>query len=67
MGFLIHKLPFVRWVQQITQQQRGDLHFQATALLVLQEAVEAYVVNLFEDANLCAIHAKSIRVMPKDS
>ena len=48
------------------QQQKGDLYFQATALLTLQEVMEAYVVNLFEDTSLCAIHTKCITVMPKD-
>ena len=65
-GFLIRKLPFVRWVREIAQEQSGDLQFQASALLGLQEAAEVYVVNLIEDANLCAIHAKGIKVIPKD-
>ena len=65
-GFLICKLPFVHWVQEITQQQKGNLHFQAMALLILQEAVETYAVNLFEDVNLCGIRAERVAVMPKD-
>ena len=40
--------------------------WQAEALLALQEAAEGYLVGLFEDANLCAIHAKRVTVMPKD-
>jgi histone H3 len=39
---------------------------QSTALLALQEALEAYLVCLFEDSNECAIHAKHVRIMPKD-
>ena len=31
-----------------------------------QEASEAYLVGLFEDTNLCAIHAKRVTIMPKD-
>jgi len=42
------------------------LRFQGHAVLALQEAVEAYLVGLFEDTNLCAIHAKRITVMVKD-
>ena len=42
------------------QVQRSNLHFQASALLALQEAAEAYVVDSFEDANLSAIHAKRV-------
>ena len=37
---------------------RGGLCFQATTHLVLQEAVEAYVVGLLQDATLCTVHAK---------
>lgn len=37
-----------------------------TAILALQEASEAYLVSLFEDTNLCAIHAKRVTIMPKD-
>ena len=64
--FLIRKLPFVRWVREITQQIWGNPRFQAMALLALQEAAEVYVINLFDDTNLCAIHGKHITVMPKD-
>ena len=65
-SFLIRKLLFVRWVRDITQQMSGDLWFQAMALLTLQEAAEMYIVNFFENANLCAIHGKHITLMPKD-
>ena len=40
--------------------------FQSSAIRALQEASEAYLVGLFEDTNLCAIHAKHITIMPKD-
>ena len=63
MGFLIRKLPFARWVREITQAQRGNLNFQAMAL---QEAAETYIINLFKDTNLCAIHAKKVVLMTKD-
>jgi len=36
------------------------------AILALQEAAEAYLVGLFEDSNLCAIHAKRVTLMAKD-
>ena len=63
---LIRKLPFQRLVREIAQDFKSDLRFQHTAILALQEAAEAYLVGLFEDTNLCAIHAKRITVMPKD-
>ena len=43
-----------------------DLRFQSSAVVALQEASEAYLVGLFEDTNLCAIHAKRVTIMPKD-
>ena len=45
---------------------KTDLRFQSAAVLALQEAAEAYLVGLFEDTNLCAIHAKRVTIMPKD-
>ena len=63
---LIRKLPFQRLVKEIACDMKNDLRFQSTALLALQEAAEAYLVSLFEDTNLCAIHAKRVTIMPKD-
>lgn len=63
---LIRKLPFQRLVREIAQDFKNDLRFQSTAILALQEASESYLVGLFEDTNLCAIHAKRITIMPKD-
>ncbi len=64
--FLIRKAPFQRLVREITQGHKGDLRFQSSALGASQEASEAYLVGLFEDTNLCAIHAKRVTIMPKD-
>lgn len=63
---LIRKLPFQRLVREIAQEYKSDLRFQSQAVLALQEAAEAYLVGLFEDTNLCAIHAKRVTIMPKD-
>ncbi|KAL9237308.1 hypothetical protein vseg_011875 [Gypsophila vaccaria] len=63
---LIRKLPFQRLVRELAQNYKTDLRFQSHAVLALQEAAEAYLVGLFEDTNLCAIHAKRVTVMPKD-
>ena len=49
---LLRKLPFQRLVREIAQDYRSDLRFQSLALLALQEATEAFLVGLFEDANL---------------
>ena len=63
---LIKKLPFQRLVREIAQDFRSDLRFQSSAVLALQEASEAFLVNTFEDANLCAIHAGRVTIFPKD-
>lgn len=63
---LLRKLPFQRLVREIAQDIKQDLRFQGSAILALQEASESWLVSLFEDSNLCAIHAKRITIMPKD-
>ncbi|XP_059954165.1 histone H3.3A-like [Mesoplodon densirostris] len=63
---LIGKLPFQRLVREIAQDFKTDLCFQTAAIGALQEASEAYLVGLFEDTNLYAIHAKRVTIMPKD-
>ena len=63
---LIRKLPFQRLVREVAQEYKSDLRFQSSAVVALQEASESYLVSLFEDTNLCAIHAKRVTIMPKD-
>lgn len=66
---LIRKLPFQRLVREVATDISiwgAELRFQPGALECLQEACEAYAVHLFEDSNLCAIHAKRVTIMPKD-
>ena len=65
-ALLIRKLPFQRLVREIAQDYKMDLRFQSAAILCLQEVTEAYLVRLFDDANLCAIHARRVTIMPKD-
>lgn len=64
---LLRRLPFARLVREVqTYFFRREFRWQAEALLALQEAAEAHLVGLFEDANLCVIHAKRVTLMPKD-
>ena len=70
---LIRKLPFQRLVCEIACDSEviksplcGKVRFQSAAIMALQEAAEAYLVGLFEDTNLCAIHAKRVTIMLKD-
>ncbi|XP_068685591.1 histone H3-like isoform X2 [Montipora foliosa] len=65
---LLRKRPFMRLVREIADRfyKRGELRWQVKALFALQESAEAFLVRLFEDSNLCAIHAKRVTVMPRD-
>ena len=63
---LIRKAPFKKVVGDILQKVKPGARAQSTAVLALQEASEMYLVGLFEDANLCAIHAKRVTLMVKD-
>ena len=66
VDMLLPRAPFQRVVRTITNDMDHSLRFQSQALQALQEATEAYVVGLFEDTNLCAIHAKRVTVQKKD-
>ena len=63
---LIRQMPFQRLAREIAQTHNPYLRFQSGAILALQESVEAYLVGLLKDSNLCAIHAKRVTIMPKD-
>ena len=64
---LIRKLPFQRLVREIAQDFGSKDHrFQSTSVLALQEASESYLIRLFEDTQLCAIHGKRVTIMPMD-
>mmetsp|Transcript_37417 Transcript_37417/g.95619 ORF Transcript_37417/g.95619 Transcript_37417/m.95619 type:complete len:114 (-) Transcript_37417:284-625(-) len=63
---LIHRLPFARLVKEITLEFHHSLQWQSVALEALQYAAEDYIIGLMEDANLSALHAKRVTVMPKD-
>ena len=57
---------FFRLVREISNDINMDLRWQCEAIEALQEASEAYLVHLFEDVNLIAIHAKRVTIYPKD-
>ncbi|KAJ5491703.1 histone H3-like centromeric protein hH3v [Penicillium diatomitis] len=68
---LIAKLPFARLVREVAldllpADVGAELRWQSHAIQALQEAAEAFMVHLFEDTNLCAIHAKRVTIMQKD-
>merc|ERR1712065_42406 len=63
---LIRRLPFQRLVRGLAQDIKANLRFQSSAISALQESAESYLVELFADSNLCAIHAKRVTIFPKD-
>ena len=63
---LIRKLPFQRLVREIAGNLHSDLRFQSTALLALQEAAESYLVDVFQDTTLCALHARRVMITSRD-
>ena len=73
---LIKKTPFHKLIREISQEYRVcpdgpgtpsvQVHFQSTAIVALQEAAKNFIVGLFEDVNLLAVHAKRVTVMPRD-
>jgi histone H3 len=66
IDLLIRKAPFQRLIKEVAQEFHADLRFQSLAIQAMQEAAEAYLVGLFEDTNLCAIHAKRVTITTKD-
>lgn len=63
---LLRKLPFQRIVHEIAKEFKPWSRFQSTAIQVLQEAAEAYLVSIYEDAKLCAIQSKRLAILPRD-
>mmetsp|Transcript_28515 Transcript_28515/g.80452 ORF Transcript_28515/g.80452 Transcript_28515/m.80452 type:complete len:155 (-) Transcript_28515:173-637(-) len=64
---LIRKLPFARLVKEICFTFSNEpLRWTADAMLALQESAEDFIVHLFIDTNLCAIHAKRVTIMARD-
>ena len=69
---LMRKLPFQRLVREVANDIAAGTRFpegprwQSQAVVALQEAAEAYLVHLFEDSNLEAIHAKRVTIQAKD-
>jgi histone H3 len=64
---LIRKAPFKHLVQEVALKfGKSDLQMQSTAVLALQEAEEYFIVDVFSNTNLCALHGKRVTIMIKD-
>jgi histone H3 len=66
VNLLIPKMSFQRLVKEVVMDYNTNMRMQSVAVFALQEAAEAYLVRLFEDTNMCAIHAKRVTIMPRD-
>ena len=63
------KLGYYRYIHnhyRLIDRSAPSLRFQSTAILALQEASESFLVTMFEDVNVCAIHAGRVTIQPKD-
>ncbi|CAL9108244.1 histone H3 [Musa troglodytarum] len=66
-NLLIPFAPFVRLVREITHFYSKEVNrWTPEALIAIQEAAETHMIEMFEDAYLCAIHAKRVTLMQKD-
>ncbi|KAI6173677.1 Histone domain-containing protein [Aphelenchoides besseyi] len=67
-ALLIQKAPFCRVVKDTIYEMSGrqDMRVQSEAVSALQEAAEAFIIQLFEAASLCARHGRRVTVMPAD-
>ena len=63
---LLRIAPFQRLVREIFQEYKADLRATSESLYAMQEAAEAYLVGLFEDTNLNAIHARMVTIHKHD-
>lgn len=65
-GVICSKIACARLFREIAEDEKKGLRWQAAAIMALQEAMEDYLVNLFCDCVIEAIHGRRVTVMPKD-
>ena len=65
-GVICSKIACARLFREIAENEKKGLRWQAAAIMALQEAMEDYLVNLFCDCVIEAIHGRRVTVMPKD-
>ena len=65
---LIPKAPMSRLVSELVEDFKEDQGFRTTGAArgALEEACSYYSVGVFEDSNLCAIHAGRVGIKEKD-
>ena len=64
----IPRLPFLKTIKHVIHQQTNGQPYKMAreAMFAVQESAEAFMVQVFEDVNLCAIHANRVTIKPKD-
>ena len=65
-GWICSRLACARLFHELCQKVKEGLRWQAGAIIALQEGFEDYLVTLFHDTVLAAIHGKRVTIMPKD-
>jgi histone H3 len=66
-NLLIRKAPLQHLVQELALKfRKSDVQMQSTAVLALQEAAEYFMIDVFNDTNLCALLSKRKTIMVKD-
>ena len=64
--FAFPRASFRMLIREIGQDFKTGLRFSSSAFTVLQIATEAYIVGIFQDAQISAIHARRVTIQPKD-
>ena len=63
---ILRKKPFVKLVKELSRDFKRELRYQSISMNALAEASEAFLVKMFEEADLCAKHGKRKEITPKD-
>lgn len=63
---MIKTLPFQRLVHKIASLFKPGVRLQSTAILALQEAAEAYIIDVYQESKQCANYAKRVTITSKD-
>ncbi|KAJ7529487.1 hypothetical protein O6H91_15G053600 [Diphasiastrum complanatum] len=65
-NLLLPQAPLLRVIKKMMENLVLDNRITGEAISALHEATENHLTTLFEDAYLCAQHAKRVTLMPRD-
>ena len=63
---IVPRAPLQRIVKDITSKYMPEARYSHGALEAVHQCLESYMVALFEDTGLCAVHAKRMTIMTRD-